>query len=546
MSIIPSRDAINVILQWKELYAQHMALHESHEELTLEMLKMLDQVEIVRLKWKNAVTDSRHLEYENGNLKRENKVLRDKLQNVQQKQNRAQTQITDLMSVIENLSNELSQYKWRFDEVKTILSSTNDISAEIVCSYDNAVQPSLSQKLSFQESFHSSHNSIVVPIKNRSIPDQCLEGKEFDSGKIYEQICDSFDFLAGENSKGSNSEASIKKIANIFAANSPLKIRRKSDTPSCKSNTLSNNSNAPSSSYKTAMTGETNGPKCEFRNADLSFLSSDGTHETTMQWSEPISCEESELRNQLSNLSIEDLCGELKKMDCEIGPMDAENRKLYERKLARLTISSKDGKPLDLSIKKFSASLQTLILDDQLGKGDSKKRGEAQEQQLQLRFLKFSTKSTAAFFCYLLIDPSMISDSKACNFGEFVLAIFYVGKGKNSRPLQHLVDANTARQMQSANKNHPLSKKLERILDLWDRGMGVISLPFLHNVHSNESLIREGIKNLTNERRTNLKKLRCNWSKKQIEEFGAMLLKKAHVIFKNERCRPILKDEIDK
>lgn len=233
------------------------------------------------------------------------------------------------------------------------LQSTNDISAEIVCSYDNAVQPSLSQKLSFQESFHSSHNSIVVPIKNRSIPDQCLEGKEFDSGKIYEQICDSFDFLAGENSKGSNSEASIKKIANIFAANSPLKIRRKSDTPSCKSNTLSNNSNAPSSSYKTAMTGETNGPKCEFRNADLSFLSSDGTHETTMQWSEPISCEESELRNQLSNLSIEDLCGELKKMDCEIGPMDAENRKLYERKLARLTISSKDGKPLDLSIKSW-------------------------------------------------------------------------------------------------------------------------------------------------------------------------------------------------
>ncbi|EJW70520.1 hypothetical protein WUBG_18571, partial [Wuchereria bancrofti] len=45
-------------------------------------------------------------------------------------------------------------------------------------------------------------------------------------------------------------------------------------------------------------------------------------------------------------------------------------------------------------------------------------------------------------FCYILIDPSIISlPSNSCTMQQFVDSIFYIGKGKRSRPFQHLVDA---------------------------------------------------------------------------------------------------------
>lgn len=40
-----------------------------------------------------------------------------------------------------------------------------------------------------------------------------------------------------------------------------------------------------------------------------------------------------------------------------------------------------------------------------------------------------------------LSDPSLIMHHSSCTFVQFLKAIFYVGKGVRSRPLQHLVDA---------------------------------------------------------------------------------------------------------
>lgn len=60
-------------------------------------------------------------------------------------------------------------------------------------------------------------------------------------------------------------------------------------------------------------------------------------------------------------------------------------------------------------------------------------------------------------FCYLLIDPSKILDSQHCSFKEFISAIFYVGKGKRSRPLQHLHDALKRRQKPNSFSNIQVS-----------------------------------------------------------------------------------------
>ncbi|KAH7705993.1 CRE-LEM-3 protein [Aphelenchoides avenae] len=116
--------------------------------------------------------------------------------------------------------------------------------------------------------------------------------------------------------------------------------------------------------------------------------------------------------------------------------------------------------------------------------------GESEERQLRLAFA--DPKKAVSFFCYLLIDPTMLPDDLgSCTFEQFVAAVFYVGKGKGSRPLHHLLDASrshtTSRKLLNEVK---LSEKLKRIISLWDAGRGVISLPICFNIHSDEALIR--------------------------------------------------------
>ena len=55
-------------------------------------------------------------------------------------------------------------------------------------------------------------------------------------------------------------------------------------------------------------------------------------------------------------------------------------------------------------------------------------------------------------FNYLLLDPRAIDgmsadDSESGCFLKFVEGVFYIGKGKNTRPLQHLLDARKALQL---------------------------------------------------------------------------------------------------
>ncbi|KAI1717733.1 LEM domain-containing protein [Ditylenchus destructor] len=540
MQAISIKDSKKFVAQWKELHSRHTLLHPPCEKWSLERVQMMMDFEKTWQNWQNAINDCNHfIEGCVDCCVTESSVLNEKVQIAENKHNEAKAQLSQIMSTIQNLSMELDQYKNQFDDVKLILKEINDIPADDSTLHDDKSQPFVSRETSLEsrQSISSlNHQDNAENIKNIELsksdcsvyltPEQSRSGNETDSSV---EVEDNTDIL--------------------------LEVKEKCDVLSKESNIrqmTENTSNGLSFNSTTAMTEQLNGHTCNLRSENLVSLASGVKQETTLQESEPITCEEEELRKKFSSLSIEDLREQLQKKGCQVGPMDAGNRKLYEMKLARMSISSRDCKPINPSIKKLSVPLQQLISYDESGEEDAKNMGEDQEKQLQLQFLQLITADNAACFCYLLIDPSMIPDPRTCNLEEFILAIFYVGKGKNTRPLQHLLDANIARRARAANKHCPLTPKLKRILDLWYRDVGVMSLPFLHNIHEDESLIREGsmieaigIENLTNERKTNLKRHGCTWTKKQIVEFGAMLLKKAHVIFKNERCRPVLKHEID-
>lgn len=62
------------------------------------------------------------------------------------------------------------------------------------------------------------------------------------------------------------------------------------------------------------------------------------------------------------------------------------------------------------------------------------------EEEAQI-FTEFrAAGQNKCFFNYMLLDPRLLPICSS-SFSHFVEAIFYVGKGKNSRSFQHLKDA---------------------------------------------------------------------------------------------------------
>ncbi|CAI7992108.1 Ankyrin repeat and LEM domain-containing protein 1 [Geodia barretti] len=87
--------------------------------------------------------------------------------------------------------------------------------------------------------------------------------------------------------------------------------------------------------------------------------------------------------------------------------------------------------------------------------------------------------STKTHFNYLLVDPTKLGtlcrgEKSLQGFRKFVEAVFYVGKGKNARSLQHLKDARDK-------LNLPQNRS----------GQGVVSLHVFHNTTAEEAFCRE-------------------------------------------------------
>ncbi|EDO38782.1 predicted protein [Nematostella vectensis] len=155
-------------------------------------------------------------------------------------------------------------------------------------------------------------------------------------------------------------------------------------------------------------------------------------------------------------------------------------------------------------------------------------------------------------FNYLLLDPR-VSDNLPWRaqklpsdeaFAIFVSAIFYVGKGKRSRPYAHLHEA-----LHKTKSN----RKLQNIRDIWDSGLGVVSLHCFQSVIPVEAYTREacmvealGISRLTNQKKGDFYGRARRWSVKKKRNMGIFLLKRALQIFINEGERQIRPEDLRK
>ncbi|XP_034668882.1 uncharacterized protein LOC117901982 [Drosophila subobscura] len=180
-------------------------------------------------------------------------------------------------------------------------------------------------------------------------------------------------------------------------------------------------------------------------------------------------------------------------------------------------------------------------------------------------------------FIYMLIDPRISRNlpgestflDKFSIWQRFLDSIFYVGKGKSSRPYAHLYDAmrqhtrlnqkreNGRERTEKAErrggfrtlqpdvfKSPPAgdaklgSKKLERILEIWQNESGVVCLHVFHNIMPIDAYTREasiidamGLVHLTNLKRGDYYGPAQSWTMKQRKHLGIALLYKAMHIY---------------
>lgn len=159
--------------------------------------------------------------------------------------------------------------------------------------------------------------------------------------------------------------------------------------------------------------------------------------------------------------------------------------------------------------------------------------------------------TTKSSFNYLLLDPQitinlperskMLTQSDTWNI--FLSSIFYIGKGKCSRPLDHLYQTMKA----NVNKlNGAVNKKIGHILNIWQNKLGVICLQVFNNCIAVDAYTREAamisainVRNLENVNVGVFYGHATTWTEQEKNLFGTYLLKKAMNIYLHEGERQI-------
>lgn len=248
----------------------------------------------------------------------------------------------------------------------------------------------------------------------------------------------------------------------------------------------------------------------------------------------------------LFKLSNNDLRMELQKYGEIPGPIMTSTRNVYIKRLARLQSGSMDSKE-----SLYSEYLPELRRHLE-GKAETPDLFEEEESMcIEFTCKKVWREGTEkSSFNYLLIDPRVTQNlptrSKSMSpedvFRVFILAIFYVGKGKRSRPYAHLNEA-----MNSAKQN----PKIQQIRDIWAAGLGVVSLHIFQSVIPVEAYTREacmidalGLPRLTNKKRGDYYGRAASWPQKKKREMGVFLLQRALKILLSEGERQLRPEDL--
>lgn len=255
--------------------------------------------------------------------------------------------------------------------------------------------------------------------------------------------------------------------------------------------------------------------------------------------------------NDYESLDDDQLFDELVEAGLRPGPVNANTRSVYIKRLRELKASANNtsannttsnnatNRSVELSneISSLNSSIgERLTISDSLpmfsrplremmtGKFDFRLARQIESEFIQ----NFDSQpsSRKQFFNYLLLDPRITQDlvkrsleenpqlisqlnspqkvgnpstgSEATGqfnhfnlalFKLFVLSIFYIGKGQGNRPYSHLYDAAKLSRLRSGKTSN--IKKLNKIQEIWAADKGVISLHAFHNVSSVEALTRE-------------------------------------------------------
>ncbi|XP_033821066.1 ankyrin repeat and LEM domain-containing protein 1 [Periophthalmus magnuspinnatus] len=241
------------------------------------------------------------------------------------------------------------------------------------------------------------------------------------------------------------------------------------------------------------------------------------------------------------------------------GPISSKTRPTYMRRLCRLLQEAKTQSPnhqkhidqtqSDLG---YSTELCRVLRTFELPQSQEDEQALCQQFEQPDQNRKWREGIIKSSFNYLLLDPRVTNNlpfrshtitPHEC-FKTFVNAIFYVGKGKRSRPYSHLYEALEYYKGEKSAKK--LCRKVDHILQVWNAGQGVISLHCFQNVIPVEAYTREacmveaiGLKMLTNQKRGDYYGIVSNWQQRRKKELGIHLLYRAMQIFLAEGERQL-------
>ncbi|XP_039766021.1 ankyrin repeat and LEM domain-containing protein 1 [Ornithorhynchus anatinus] len=256
---------------------------------------------------------------------------------------------------------------------------------------------------------------------------------------------------------------------------------------------------------------------------------------------------------RLSDLSDQDLLCQLRAHGKSPGPVTPFTRKHYLRWLQELQNASPTSVPgpgSPMVPRGHSPELTLALRTGQVPDAQADEEALARQFDQPDKSQRWREGILKSSFTYLLLDPRVTQNlparcqslSPAQCFQTFASAIFYVGKGKRSRPYQHLYES--LKHYRSSKKQ--ACPKVRHILEIWASGQGVVSMHCFQNVIPVEAYTREaclvdalGMRTLTNQKKGNYYGVVASWPPRRQRRLGVYLLHRALHIFLAEGERQL-------